>query len=512
MKFFSVVPRGSKIPTNVEEAAFLMVDDWDDLNRFSTQYYLKYVDSRGYLRSIGSVKIGEMRMREGQRRPNVPSTFDRLPASFFSVGQSTEYYEALNELGRDTRTQILRALGDIAYLPKRLEKALHEPVTSISLLRHVSLLTVKGRFRRLAGGSNDLKRYEFSYTFPGRSRTPNLSFSVEPYVEPPTNIHVLIGRNGVGKTYCLTSMARTLTATGTSRTSTGKFTSGDTKDLGKLFANVVLVAFSAFDPFEKLLPSGENNSVVRFSYLGIHNSKTPRQTQGDAFPTVLDSAKEFVGALRVCVKKRSIDRWRRSLKILESDPLFADLDLYHSINPRKGERAFELSASRIFDKLSSGHKIVLLILTRLIADVVEGTLVLIDEPESHLHPPLLSALIRLLSNLLTEQNGVAIIATHSPVVLQEVPRKCVWKLRRIGDTSNAERPNIETFGENVGVLTSEVFGLEVNKSGFHQLIEEAVNDGMSFEQVLHHFHNQLGAEAYALARVLISLRDATTIE
>lgn len=58
------------------------------------------------------------------------------------------------------------------------------------------------------------------------------------------------------------------------------------------------------------------------------------------------------------------------------------------------------------------------------------TLVLIDEPESHLHPPLLSAFIRALSDLLLDRNGLSIIATHSPVVLQEVPKRCVWKINR----------------------------------------------------------------------------------
>ncbi len=40
--------------------------------------------------------------------------------------------------------------------------------------------------------------------------------------------------------------------------------------------------------------------------------------------------------------------------------------------------------------MSSGHAIVLLTVTKLVARVEEKTLVLIDEPESHLHPPLLS--------------------------------------------------------------------------------------------------------------------------
>ncbi len=92
-------------------------------------------------------------------------------------------------------------------------------------------------------------------------------------------------------------------------------------------------------------------------------------------------------------------------------------------------------SSELFRRLSSGHKIVLLTLTRLVETVQERSLVLFDEPESHLHPPLLSSFIRAVSDLLINRNGVGIIATHSPVILQEVPRACVWKLRRNGASS-----------------------------------------------------------------------------
>ena len=75
------------------------------------------------------------------------------------------------------------------------------------------------------------------------------------------------------------------------------------------------------------------------------------------------------------------------------------------------------------------------------------TLVLLDEPEAHLHPPLLSAFTRALSDLLIYRNGVAIIATHSPVVLQEVPKSCVWKLRRSGFEVSVEFDQRATDGD-----------------------------------------------------------------
>jgi hypothetical protein len=71
----------------------------------------------------------------------------------------------------------------------------------------------------------------------------------------------------------------------------------------------------------------------------------------------------------------------------------------------------------------------------------------------------------------------------------------------------AERPEIETFGENVGVLTREVFGLEVTHSGFHQLLQDSVDRDSSFEQVVARFEEQLGGEARAILRGLIVERD-----
>jgi predicted ATP-dependent endonuclease of OLD family len=169
------------------------------------------------------------------------------------------------------------------------------------------------------------------------------------------------------------------------------------------------------------------------------------------------------------------------------------------------------TARSLVGRMSSGHSIVLLTITKLVDTVEEKTLVLMDEPESHLHPPLLSAFTRALSELLNNRNGVAIIATHSPVVLQEVPRSCVWKLTRLRTQGRSDRPERETFGENVGVLTREIFGLEVSKSGFHEMLQQSVTDGGTFESILQDYSEQLGFEAQAVLRALIAARDAERI-
>jgi len=171
----------------------------------------------------------------------------------------------------------------------------------------------------------------------------------------------------------------------------------------------------------------------------------------------------------------------------------------------KGKARQEMAHS-LQKRMSSGHAIVLLSITKLVARLEEKTLVLFDEPESHLHPPLLSALIRSLSLLLSDRNGVAIIATHSPVVLQEIPKSCVWKITRVGIASSISRPDNETFGENVSLLTRDVFNLEVSKSGFNALLSEEADHANTYEQVLDDFNQQIGFEGRAILRSLMHSR------
>jgi hypothetical protein len=99
-----------------------------------------------------------------------------------------------------------------------------------------------------------------------------------------------------------------------------------------------------------------------------------------------------------------------------------------------------------------------------------------------------------------DRNGLALIATHSPVVLQEIPKKSVWALQRTGEDVRVDHPELETFGENVGVITREIFTLEVKRTGFHAMIEELAQRGLSFDEILAAFGDNLGAEGRALAR------------
>lgn len=266
------------------------------------------------------------------------------------------------------------------------------------------------------------------------------------------------------------------------------------------FSGLVVTSFSAFDD-APLRSSPED--PMRCEQIGLLQWQTDAE-DGDlvSIKTPHDLAQDFTESFALCRQGLRSERWLSAVQTLEADDLFAEANVSALLEMDND------AASSLYRRLSSGHAIVLLTITKLVELVDERTLVLLDEPEGHLHPPLLSAFVRALSDLLVKRNGVAIVATHSPVVLQEVPRCCAWKLRRSGAVSVVERPVVETFGENVGVLTREVFGFEITKSGFHRMLDDAVMiRRLSYDQTIEHFGGQLGAEARAVVRALVSERD-----
>jgi hypothetical protein len=511
--YFRVLDHGVRPPADARARAYLLTDNWDDWFKYNTMYTLVVYNEEGASHSIGSVKIGQFGMEEGQRRPAIPKTFDTLNDRFFSLGQDDSYYEELNALGPEYRDRLLRDLKDVALDTELFQRALKEKVTGVSLLRAVTPASVQGQFYRIARGGTRLSRYKFSYTAPKPTRSRinpvRLEFAVKPESQPPTNIHVLIGRNGVGKTRLLNGMTRALVGAAAEDEDVGSF-EGETEDLldDRLFANLVSVTFSAFDPFGPLPDRQDKSSGVQYAYIGLRRSGLGEDGEPHPPRTPDQLSSVFGRSVWLCRQGARASRWRRALEMLEADPIFKDAEVASLAGNDLPEKEFRARARTLFSKLSSGHKIVLLTMTRLVETVEERTLVLLDEPEAHLHPPLLSAFIRALSDLLINRNGVGIIATHSPVVLQEVPKSCVWKVRRTNIRVEADRPEIETFGENVGILTREVFGLEVTDSGFHKMLRDAVSDSVGYGEVVDRFGGELGGEAKAIIRALIAAQSA----
>lgn len=493
----------------------LVRDNWNDWFTWVTQFFVIVITPDNQRIDIGSVKIARAGMNSELSVTSslLPNTFPQLGAPWFSIGQTENYYEQLNELGDQYRDWYLHSIRDIAKTPSLLNEYANEEVLNSSLLRNIDIDRVRNRFNRLANGNAALSNFAFYFTFPQDPHTtdipPRLQFEITPASNPPSNVHVVIGRNGVGKTRCFDYLSRAfLGLPARDNGAVGEIGSlGRSWQVSHGFAGLVTVSFSPFDEYGPLV-SPNSNISVKYSYIGLIResaSQISRAAQNVNEPTTLtikgriELAQDFLSSITACRSSARRRRWLQAVELLEADPLFLAANAREVIDDTQNE--WETRTLNWFRRLSSGHSVVLLTITRLVELVEEKSLVLIDEPEGHLHPPLLSAFVRALSALMINRNGVAIIATHSPVVLQEVPKSCVWVLNRTGHAARADRPELETFGENVGILTREVFGLEVTQTGFHRLISDAVQQG-GYENVLLQYGARLGGEARSLARAL----------
>lgn len=519
---FKVISREVSLSRPSPNTVYLRIDNWNDFS-FVTMFYLSFCNSSGELGEIGNVRIGFKGQTSSiSTHAKLDRSFNGLSPEFFSLGVEESFYENLSSYSQAVIEAILAPLNDIVFNNEIIASIRDEEVFSTSLLRDTTLSEVKLGYQRVLSGLPALTDFNFAFKRDAtREMAPlKLDFNVEKGSTPSTNIHAIIGRNGVGKTTLLNGMIDSIV--NISDTSTTRFLDCELEGQSiesDYFSSLVSVSFSAFDPFTPPLEQPDPAKGTCYFYIGLKSFDGAGKNR-----TIEDLQDDCAAALIECFrKKEKRERWHKAIEKLGSDENFHSMKLQSLYDKYKEFKAWvtpeikqdtdnyrKMYLSSIAEDLvqmSSGHAIVLLTITRLVATVGQRTLILIDEPESHLHPPLLAAFVRALSELTYDKNAVAIIATHSPVVLQEVPRSCVWKVNRVGSSMEMWKPRIETFGENVGVLTKEVFGLEVAVSGFYDLLAKSVSSGGSYEEITNEYKGQLGMEARALLKALIVERE-----
>lgn len=498
---------------------------WDDWFTYETEFVVEYIKSSNHTVRLGTIKIAHENM---ERVPNIPDRFEELDDSYYSLGTDSMFYETLlNVFPLDwDRMVILESLKDVACNKDRLNRVRGKEPFKVSLSRGLSLHQIEGKFHKLATGDPNKTSYSFVYKYASDDSTKEIEIKVnDKSTFLPTNVHAIIGRNGVGKSKLIGRFLKCLEKKDTDKIKISDNGSNYIGELDSFFNKIISVNFSIFD--EKL-DIAENYdiidglpfiSITKDSTLeGYYETKFGEQYK-DKYEKILEKLEftndkgkiikldelddKWVGIFMVslitCFERKPF-LWYTILETLNTDPIFKQHNckrLYDTfIEFKDNKNEYLKQFYNFFTKLSSGHKIVILSLTKIIEFVDEKVLVVIDEPELYLHPPLLSSYIRCLSILMEKRNGIAILATHSPVVLQELPKNCIYKLERTGDVLRASRPDVETFAQNISTLMYEIFGLESEESGFVKLIDDYVSDQAenidTVNEAYEQFDNQLG--------------------
>ncbi|WP_333624550.1 AAA family ATPase [Sphingobacterium siyangense] len=447
--------------TNDESEYFVLDPNlgWNDfsvITIFDLRYY-----KNGKRVSFGRTKI--MHRIETETYRLIPDKFLELEGTFCSLSSNEEFYtDLLDYFGIDKAISILYAIQDAGYFLEIQENFEYTANYLNSLIRTDSGERMARKARQILLGQDRDNPYSFTYNFtPNYSEdTIQVNLNFNNLGPIPQRIFAVIGKNGTGKTQLLTKLPFDLAYGDDDKFNSNK----------PAFSKIIALSFSAFDNFE--IP--ETSSRLNYIYSGLKQSDGQLQSGNSRLKNFYDNWEKIIVHDRV-------GSWRSFLGSFISE------DIINQILPLSNRGKYhkiDLNFDVIEAKLSSGQSILLNIVTEIVANIRYDSLIIYDEPETHLHPNAITELMRMLYELVEDFDSYCLIATHSPFIVRELFSKNVFILEKFDTIPSIRRIGIESFGENIGVLTDEVFGDINAKKPYRGIISNLVKDGNNFDEIV----------------------------
>lgn len=525
-------------------------DNWNDYGRrlFAT-FYMRSEDGDGSTMHMRLMFEGEpethavlqgLIAEHGNRFP-----IEEVGLPFVSLLPNLENYEAvIRTLGFQIGVSALRKLNDaVVGRTEGENQDLLELVDSEDF--HFGALRNAGAYDALRRGAKyfrpepaePMDDAAVDFVFTARLLPAENNYSLRfPFAQRGIfrdRTSILIGRNGVGKTQLLKSIVDGLHDVGERV--------GPRPRFKPAFGPARVLVFSSVptDPFPPSIGAWRG---IDYEYFAVNAANT----ESDQLLAALVSCKktEDNGAF-------GIDRDKSRLDVLESAlsalglwerlhiplrPRQPDDDLPHVIEidgesyfpyKRRGNEANSIRLIQQVDwersvvvldedwnarKLSSGEYAMMRFTAQAVAAIEQGSLLLLDEPETHLHPNFISDLMEVLDNLLQSTGSIAIIATHSAYVVREAPRDRVSILTLEEREIKIDSPRVQTFGASIDTISQFVFG-DLNFSHqFQKTLKKWVEDvgrELGIEAIVEQFGDQLNSESLSfIARTLAEPNEA----
>lgn len=449
---------------------------------------------------------------------------------FFTMLPDMEAYRRLVQtLGADDATEALTALNDLVALSEFestapiLDLVTQSEVFSLSFMRSSDAYfayknagpLLRGLSREQTGILSPTLAIRFQ--LPGRQNEHDLRFSFDHAADLPKRIAVVIGKNGVGKSQTLGRIARAAID--------GSAALKDGTDGGRPLINRLL-AFAPTNEAESVFPT-DKRKRPRIWYQRYSMNRSRRSRRNDYLCDLIVQ----VARSKQVVASRS--RWEIFTEALSAISNADELHLpTHSTSeayvplaqlPRGAEqRVLERFASisvkkepmRVVDgvgyPLSSGEISFIKFAAQVSLHIENGSLLLLDEPETHLHPNFISRFVSLLDGLLEATGSAAIIATHSVYFVREVFREQVIVLSV--DSENlvqAQRPKLRTFGADVGAISYFVFGEDEPSRLAGAVERRLIEKGIPWPRIYEEYKDELSLEMLNGLRAAIEGKERT---
>lgn len=460
-----------------QEGAFVLVfnDNWNDYGWYTSFALWHFPDHDKCF--IGELKI--LHATQDVTYKLIKDGFKSLSEDFCSLGQSMTYYHNLkNTLAEKEFKELLIALRDCSFNKRIYEQYKSHEMMSASLLRESYAQRAFDKAPLIINGLNPENAYSFKYIWDmpfkkGISMEWNVHFDYDAdYFKRCIGI---IGENGVGKTRMLSTFTKDF------------FNPNTTAFNHKpIFSGIIVVNSTKHDryPLEKDIykdiPSDGELSNLFYQQLSLDDY--------DDVDNIASAIESLSG--KPTLHKESIIAWYRRSIISCISPSLSDLFELKtrtiSITSWDGNISEEETSSwepiskellkKRISILSSGEMYSLALITFLYAKIHLSSLVILDEPELHLHPSVLLNLMNCIYDVLKRYDSYAIIATHSPLIIREITRQNVYRFKRMdGEVPTLHRVAFDTFGEDIASLYLNIFEYDERNSLFTKVVRNIAN-------------------------------------
>lgn len=489
---------------------------------------------------------------ENERQKKLPPAGDlRPPGTFVSILKNESSYRSLMQFcggSAELAGRILRPMCDVVYnrwqnLDFRLLKEFVESDAVVrGIFRHEGAYLAWHRGIRILAGepANPIvdAKADFEFTtrlpsFSGSHRLP-VKFGVPaPLID---RCHALIGRNGVGKSQLLRELVielgRRIDGTNTTPFLDQPDASGRDITLMPKSFTVNRVVAMTWDSQTRLPKGARLDSSFQYLHFPmtepVTNNMVPHQSSREGSDTQTAMLIQLLREDELS-SRTSAERLRRVLKPVldvetiavaiaptEADPTrWIDLgtisragetrrlDLFGRIDLNADPMRFTDRGTRV--PLSSGERTYLNFGVRCAARLTTGSLLILDEPETHLHPNLISGFMQVLDSLLEEAKSIAVIATHSPFVVRELPGRCVHVIK-IDDehVPSIGSAFLRTLGASIDQLSIDIFDDAESDQPNRDLASKIAQMGLSFNEVRATFGRDMSPDMLSEIRELMT--------
>ncbi|WP_394189179.1 AAA family ATPase [Pseudoalteromonas atlantica] len=395
-----------------------------------------------------------------------------LPPFFTLLPDMQSYRDLYDEFGREGVELFLRSVNDLSQYKdtdeKWVKKAIDTEVFKFGFMRNSEPFFAYHNAKSIAIGeelkidsaiSNSL---ELKFQLDGFDEPHQLSLKYNHQSIIPKRIFVLIGKNGVGKSESLKAFCR-----GALQYKDKGLSLVDDNGKRPLINRIIAIATpgettNTFPP--------ERKATQKLYYRRLTLTRKGTHNIGDCLVQLARSEDEigeysrkelFLDALKqtgldpnkICVQLKS-ERLLNLSTFLHGSGEQDTLNRWATVEPNLDPK---IKRGDGFYPLSSGQLTFFKFALLSCLFIENGTFVLMDEPETHMHPNMIVDFIGLLDFLLEKTGSQALIATHSAYFVREVPNEQVAVLSLSDNRLVTDRPRLPTFGATVDSISQFIF-------------------------------------------------------